>query len=239
MAGGIPILLLLSSWVALAQVKTFQLNEARDDISRRIGPPERWWAPEPSRYLNNEAELRAAIGIWARIDDVWTRKTEKNVYEVHAAYQLDSRESRLHPTQRLTRIELLVDKPRTWKETLPDFPETTELCAVGCKLSGYKDMFGHYAVLVYPVKPSPAQLQTGILAASAYKPESTDWEWSVAVKLILERQPSPLGSNLPVWADEKIGEIDLEPVCLQCELRDGVVSRNAAPMDLGTWQPTN
>ena len=235
MARGVPILLLLSSWAALAQVKTFQLGEARDDIFRRIGAPERWWAPEPSRYLNNITEYGAAIGVWARIDDVWTRKTEKNVYEIHAAYHLDSRESRLHPTQRLTSIELLVDKPRTWKETLPDFPEAAELCATGCKLYGFKDMFGDYGVRVSPVKPSSTQLETGILAATSYQPDRSQDEWSVAVKLILERQRSPLGSNLPVWAADKIGEMDLQPACLHCEL----IRTHPQPIDLGTWQPAN
>jgi hypothetical protein len=222
---------------AVAQVKTFPIGAVREDVFKQVGTPEKFWAPEPSKYLHGLTEYKAALGIWARIDDVYTRETPKNLYEIRASYHFDTRESRLRPKERLTSLEILVDKPGTYREMLADFPEAKDICASGCKLYGITDFGDRYYVLAYPTSPTAEQLETGLLAATGYKPEGKHDEWCMAIKLKLEQRGSILNPQPPDW-NGKIGEIELCPTSLPFELKRGTsLSRNSPAAELGTWQP--
>lgn len=238
-SGGVmirPVLvsLLALSCPAVAQVKTFELGALRDDVFKEFGTPEKFFAPEPNRYLYGIEEYRAAAGVWARIDDVFMRETPTNAYEVHVMYHFDGRESRLRPKQRVGRVEFMVDKPKDFKGTLADLPEAKAICRGACSLYGFIKSRS-YEILAYPTNPSAELLDLGDQVARGFKESATTRTWGIGIRLEFDEKPAYRDPRPPNW-NSKISEVELSPVCLQCDLAPSILY-SSRPVFLGTWQP--
>ena len=208
--------LLAVSCSAVAQVKTFELGALRSDVLTEFGTPEK-------------QEERV---------DMFMRESPTNAYEVHVQYHFDNRQSRLRPKPRVSGIEFIVDKPNNFKETLADLPEAKAICRSplsflegGCSLYGLKRLgLGGYQVLAYPINPSAELLDLGGQAACGFEECDMTRIYGIGIYLKLERQT--WDRSPPNW-NSKISEVEISPVCLQCELE---LSR---PVKLGTWQPNS
>lgn len=67
--------------------------------------------------------------------DVYTYSTKENTYEMELQYGLDSSQSRLHPSERVTLVRWIPDKPVAKPDFLKaaqDVPEIIALCRLGC-----------------------------------------------------------------------------------------------------------
>ncbi len=252
------VVLLAVSCSAVAQVKTFQLGMLREDVSKRVGAPEKFWAPEPAKYLHGLVEYQAALGVWARIEDVYSRETAKNLYEARVAYGLDNRQSRLHPRQRLSEVEFVIDRPAPFREILADLSEAGETCAGGCNVYGVTGIGPSY-LLVYPVKPTPQQVEIAKLAATDYTDESHFGGWCIAMKLHFDVKGPSADARQPDWNNDKIAEAEFGPASLDFELKESLRREHpellemihsadpelraiankviGPPVELGTWRP--
>ena len=250
-------LLAVSCPAAAQQVKTFELGALRDDVFTAFGVPERYFAPEPDRYLYGIEEYVAASRVWTRIDDVFMRETPTNLYEVHVQYHFDSRQSRLRPKQRVGRIKFIVDQPVNYQETLDELPEAKSICKDGCSVYGWYDRYGVYGdkyyVLAYPANPSAELLSLGKQVAVGFDERDTTETYSIGIFLKFVNRVSasalrPPDPNQINWY-AKIREIEISPICPQCQLelaRDSRLfggfnrrsrrSRQKWPVELGTWQ---
>jgi hypothetical protein len=234
------ILLLALSFSGAAQVMTFQAGAVREDVFQQFGAPKMFWASEPGKRLFGDDEYRAALGIWS-MDDVYERQTAENRYEIRVKYSSDARESRLNPKKRITSLDVLVDKPGSYRKTLADSAEAREICASGCKLygiTGYDIRYDRrYYILAYPIHPSAGQLEAGMLAATGYKPDGARDKWCIAVKLNLEGRVSRPDPQPPDWANGKIDEIAFRPANLTQELTRESWTSSGPAVELGAWQP--
>ena len=234
--------LLAVSCPAVAQVKIFELGVLRSDVHTEFGPPGKFFAPMPNRYLYGIQEYRSAAGVWTRIDDVFMRESPTNAYEVHVMYHPDSRQSRLRPKRRVGVINFIVDKPNNHRETLAGLPEAKAICKGGCSLYGLEDsnaFIGEYQILVYPINPSAELLDLGDQVAGGFKTSSlresnTTRTYGIGIHLKLERQT--WDRSPPNW-NSKISEVQITPVNLQFELEPSIFD-TFSPVKLGTWQPT-
>jgi hypothetical protein len=226
---------LLFASSAVAQVKPFQLGALREDVIKEFGLTERFFAPEPNKYLSGLIEYRAAVGVWARIDDVYMRETPTNAYEVHVMYHFDSRESRLRPKQRVGRVEFTVDKPKDFKETLAELPEAKSTCKGGCSLYGIVK-YGSLEILAYPTNPEADLLLLGREVATGFRESDSQRTWGIGIRLKLDERPSSLQQGRPPNWKGKITDIELSAACLQCDLTP-IASSSPRPVELGTWQP--
>ena len=135
-----------------------------------------------------------------------------------------------------------MDKPNNFKETLADLPEVKAICRPSlsflegeCSLYGLKRLgLGGYQVLAYPINPSAELLDLGGQAACGFEECNTTTTWGIGIYLKLERQT--WGRSPPNW-NSKISEVEISPVCLQCELDPSNFDTYSIPrpVKLGTW----
>jgi hypothetical protein len=244
------------SWPVAAQVQTFELGTLREDVHASFGAPERFFAPQPQKYLFGLEEYLAASRVWTRIDDVFMRETPTNLYRVHVQYHADSRQSRLRPKERVGRIELTVDQPGNYRETLDELPEAKSICKGGCLVYGWHDPHGYiheYYVLAHPANPSAELLRLGNQVASGFDESEAADIWSIGISLKFVEPVFDSSLSLPDpspinWY-AKIGEIEIAPIKMESMTRAFQWEplalsprrsrryRERWPHELGMWQP--
>jgi hypothetical protein len=160
-------LLLGLSFAALAQQPShrpeFVLGITVDELYKAFGMPSMYYDIEIRKYMVMTVEVDAARELGHRVSDVYTRKTASNTYEFIAHHEYDDRQSRLHPTKRVTSVRFELDRPVTdVKDLLADLPEAVRLCSKGCTILKFSlkhsDFIKDEELFVQPTNPSPEQL---------------------------------------------------------------------------------
>ena len=218
--------------------QTFQLGSSLDDVYGALGVPKTWWEPEPQRYLTTFAEYRSAVETGAVVQDVYERATKTNTYEIRLTRRADSRDLRISPKIRLTGLDFLVGRPRSFREILADIAEAGSICATGCSLYGLDDTRS-YLILAYPINPLPGQTEEATAAAYGYKKDfKTVHVYAWGLKLNFKKHDSFLrvndGSDRD-WVNGKIENVQIRPTSMDYELRTW--AGQAQPKLLGSWKP--
>src|ERR1700689_873503 len=94
----------------LAQGAALRMGMTRAEAVAILGKPSRCFDRTAERYydLGLCAHL---IGQSQTMDEVFTRKTQTNEFEIHAGFYPDNSQSRLHPTSRLGVLTFILDHP--------------------------------------------------------------------------------------------------------------------------------
>jgi hypothetical protein len=148
-------------------------------------------------------------------------------------WRSDTTTSRLHPTERVYRIEVEIDKPASAATILKDFGEAAAICKGGCDLYGVPDLTSY--VLAFPSKPTTEQLALGARLATDFKEERTTKEWCVAIKLNLARA-NALDRKPPDW-NSNITSLDIGTDSLYYELDKTDSLTRTKTAKIGTWAP--
>lgn len=213
----------------------FTFGSTRDEAQKVVGAPQRWYVPESGRFLTSPDEYLAALKVYRTVEDVYTRKTTTNEYLIRVWWRSDTTTSRLHPTERVYRIEVEIDKPAQAETILKDFAEATEICRGGCDLYGVPDITTNY-VLAFPSKPTKEQLSLGARLATDFKKEQTDEAWCVAIKLTLA-QGNRLDRKPPDWR-ANVTSLDIGTNSLYYYVLDKTDSfTRTKTAKIGAWTP--
>jgi len=118
-----------------AEKPVFRLGAAFADVIRQFGPPGYCYDALNRDFFLTKPCL-AINGVWPRMRHVYSRKTELNEYEIGVSFDTDERVSRLHPTMRLGRMEIRLDRPVSMDVLLRDLAEIDAWCAPECQVVG-------------------------------------------------------------------------------------------------------
>ncbi len=207
--------------------ETFQLGADREQVHALFGAPVETKAPQS--LLSSDVLI-----------EVYSRRTLANEYEVELAYGADTRASRLHQVLRVTSIEFVLDKPRPAPEVLRDLPEAREVCAPGCRMTGFLEAFG-YEIWVYLVSPSDQQREFASSLAGRFKDKPADTSRTLGLYLSWEQgrsTPAPA----PNWQTQPIERVLIGAMAVEANARNA--ARSAAmglrppAVELGDWPPT-
>src|SRR5947209_4808426 len=146
------LLFLLLSSFALAQQsqpapKIMRLGMTAADLHAQFGQPQSIFAAEAQAYIT-PAEyqgLRVRHGLYW---EVFSRKTQRNEYQLSVLFRADESESHLHPTLRVKEVHFKFDKDMSREEFLGDIAEARELCASKCELGRSK--YGDDPIAITP-----------------------------------------------------------------------------------------
>ncbi len=178
---------------------TFELGTTTKEASTRLGPP-------PNGFFH------------------YRRRTSSNEYDLQLDFRQDDSESRLHPVARLSRVEIVIDRPIATKSLLADLPEAVALCVKGCSLLGVMtDPNFNYEphIIVYPIEPTTEQTRLGALLGTNWRPEAVKEPW---VPAIILRWKIIHGGSLPAvdWLSQPIETVTFTAVCPSIELMRGI-----------------
>lgn len=121
--------------VPAAEKRFFRLSTTFADVVKQFGPPRHCYDALNGDFFLTKPCL-AINGVWPRMRHVYTRKTELNEYEIGVSFDTDERVSRLHPTMRLGRMEIKLDRPASMDVLLRDLPEIDAWCMPECQVVG-------------------------------------------------------------------------------------------------------
>jgi hypothetical protein len=220
--------------------KSFSLGMTREEVIRALGPPRMHFVPRARRYFT-AAEYDAALSVYGLVDDVYTRRTQANEYQVRMHYMLDSLKSRLHPETRLGGVTFVIDRPASMPAVLADIPEALSLCAAGCRVIGLTSSVSP-EIIVYPENPKPEQLELGRLVATGWKGESSGFNWVLAIRLSWEEAAGAYGRSAAGsrdWMAHPIEEFRFGAADPDHEFEMARRFPNSVrqPVSLGRWKP--
>jgi TonB family protein len=118
-----------------AEKPFFRLGTPFADVIKQFGPPRHCYDALNGDFFLTKPCL-AINGVWPRMRHVYSRKTELNEYEIGVSFDTDERVSRLHPTMRLGRMEIKLDRPASMDLLLRDLPEIDAWCMPECQAVG-------------------------------------------------------------------------------------------------------
>ena len=150
-------------------VTALALGQSRDEVLGEMGQPEGVYSYYFSKYYPL-AERSSVIDASGRpVVDVFTRTLGGIEFEIRAAYAIDSVTSRLHPTERVVRVEFIPDKNLPFWGLVGLVPQAKVLCAADCSMLG--DTMGYsYYVYIYPRSASADQMNSAAAVASGFGP---------------------------------------------------------------------
>lgn len=121
----------LLSAVAVGAAQTLQLGMSYEAVVQHFGTPLWYLLGDSTWPTKPTAEEEAVMGTR---QDVYSRRTASNEYEVHIVYEDDSSESRLHPTKRVNAVKFVADKPQPLLTMADDVAEIKAICKDGCRI---------------------------------------------------------------------------------------------------------
>jgi len=137
------------------QTQEPQIGQTRAEIVALLGQPSSIYSPRFSKFYETR-DRDIALASAGFVSDVYSRYYGGVEFSLKIGYWLDDSTSRLHPTERVTGIELTPDKDQPFIQLASLLPWTKQLCATGCKLLGTLEGYSYY-VYVYPKIISPEQ----------------------------------------------------------------------------------
>jgi hypothetical protein len=107
--------------------KLFEVGAAETDVYSLMGAPPRYFCVKAQKYVQ-----QAQPGAGDVCRPVYSRKTERNEYEIMLFLEADASQSRLHPVQRVKEIRFTFDRDMTTEEAISDIAEASRLCQEQC-----------------------------------------------------------------------------------------------------------
>ena len=134
---------------------TFSLGSSFDEVFSSFGPPTRQASP---------------------LERYWDVKTTRNAYLIRPWWGFDDRESRLNPKMRVSRFDVILDRPSgDYQAVLSDFQQAADICSEGCDVG--EQAPGSYvgsdiarrSLAVYPPHPTTKQAEDASLWSSEWR----------------------------------------------------------------------
>lgn len=116
----------------------FDIGVTDSDLYARFGQPQRYFCVKSQRYVTAPQLEGASANDTCR--PVYSRKTERNEYEIVLFLEADSSQSRLHPVQRVKEVRFTFDHDMTAFDAISDIPEAKRLCQESCAFTVFYGM---------------------------------------------------------------------------------------------------
>lgn len=125
------------------------LGQTRPKIIALLGSPSAVMSPVTHRVYAPSAHSKVLASSGNVIDSYY--KTYGGIeFGVDVLYELDNSESRLHPVERVSAVDITPDKKLPLQTVLAALPATRQLCRDGCKIL-LTIVYGvNYEAYVYP-----------------------------------------------------------------------------------------
>lgn len=155
-----------------AATPIFELGVTEDQLYSEFGYPEKYLCVKAQRYVTREQVEKASANDTCR--PIYSRKTDRNEYEIMVWLEEDTSQSRLHPVQRVKEVRFRFDKDMLAGDAIKDIKEAQQLCQASCSFSVAHELelvatpeSGNPRFVFFPAKTIPGKVNDSTPMASA------------------------------------------------------------------------
>lgn len=231
----------IASWLAIFLVglplvhpqNLIAIGASRSDVRSELGPPQYLYSTSFQKFmpLSEEGFLRESAD---NFRDVYETSGGSNAFRIEVAFAPDPSLSRLHPTERVIRVDFTPDKNEPFDNLLDEIPEARALCKRGCDVQG-ELVAGLAGVFVCRVPRSADEQLIMEAAAGEWNKVSPDpYEWC-AVVAFDGTYEAPRGKHPQFpWRSLRVDKIQIGPA-LRPSDQHLSFSYGDVMQDLGNW----
>jgi hypothetical protein len=210
------------------------VGATQGDVRAHLGSPSMLYSPDTKKFVPVQTE-NALLAAGFRIEDVYERPGS-NEFRVTVWYDLDSSSSRLHPVERVNRVDFVADRSEPYKTLLSRIPEVVSLCRSGCEVEG--QIVGDAAEILVCRAPKSGEERLIMQSAANgwQEPSPNPWQWCVDVFFNGQYAASGKGGLSLPWDGLSVDRVAMGPGMLPSK-RELFYKFENAKERLGTWVP--
>ncbi|HTV54149.1 MAG TPA: hypothetical protein VMI06_04460 [Terriglobia bacterium] len=190
-----------------------------------------------TRKYYDDSEEDILMQLDGKIVDIYERPSSGNTFRISVWYNPDPSFSRLHPAERVTRIDFTPDHAAPFRVLMNEIPEVVALCKDGCAMGGIvSGTIPEIHACRTPKFPNELAIMTS--AASGWLPNNNqEFVYEYCVRVTFEESSSSYQlAPGQTWDNLTVNQIEIGPG-LDPRTDKLVAMGVEKEYDLGIWTP--